>query len=273
MRTSAREELLAVARSLVGALLLGVPLLYTMETWWLGWRLPAWLMLAYSLGGLAFISLVAHVSGYRRRERHDEPPFLRELRAFARLFATSLVAGVLVLLLLGIPEDGAGAADLLRLTLLQIVPLGLGASLTNLLLEGAEEDDEDVGFLKEAGTFAAGALFFALPIAPTEEMELIAAHAGPGRIALLIVTSLVLTYLTLYVLRFRGHRGRLAGAASALEQAGETAAGYAIAFLVAAGLLAGFGHFLDVTLSEAVQETAALAFVGCLGGAAGRVVI
>lgn len=265
---SARDLVLDAARSLVGSLLLGMPLLYTMETWWLAWRLPAWLILAYAVGGLAVISLVSHHVG--ARAHHHRSGLVGELQAFAQLFATSFLAAVLVLLLLGIPEVVSPAPDLLRLALLQVVPLGLGATLTELALERAEAEENESSFIREAAVFAAGALFFSLPAAPTEEMQLIAAHAGAKRLALVVVASLALTYLTLYVLEFRGHSGRADGV---LVQVGETAAAYVIALLVALGLLAGFGHLLQATFAEAMQETVTLGFVASLGGAAARVVL
>ena len=274
MAGKARRRLLDLARSLVGALLLGVPLLYTMETWWLGWRLPAWLLLLYSVGGLVVISVLTHFVGYHKEDHPDGSRVVQEAKAFLELFATSFVAGVIVLLLMGIPQDRFASPDVLRLALIEVVPLGLGASLTNLALSSAEDEQEDGSdFVKEGATFAVGAVFFALPIAPTEEMQLIAAHAGPWRLVALLLASLVITHLTLYVLNFRGHAGRHKGAGSFLVQAGETMTGYAIALVVSLGLLGGFGHLLEANLSETLQEGVTLAFVASLGGAAARVVV
>lgn len=263
-----------LARSAIGAVNIGLPLLYTMETWWLAWRLPAWLLLAFAIGGLLAIAAVTIAVGIDPREEGRVTPLRRLPRAFVELLFTSFVTAYAVLLLFGIVEWGDSLQDVARLGLVQVVPLGLGAAIANALLKGTDdEEDGPPPFAKEMATFALGAALFSMNIAPTEEMELMAAHAGWWRLLLVAAVSVVATYLVLYHFEFKGRSGRLAGMGAKHLQWGETLAGYAIALAVAAGLLFGYGHFLDATWEEAVQKTVVLSMSAAFGGAAARVVI
>lgn len=269
----AKRQARDLARGTIGALLLGMPLLYTMETWWLGWRLPAGLLLAYALGGLGVVMVAVHHVGFHERGVERDRSALAQLGDFLELLASSLAAALVVLALFGIVAWGDRPEQVVRLALVQVVPLGLGAAITNRALAHAEGDASSHGFRGEMATFAVGALFFSFPAAPTEEMQLIAAHAGPWRLALVVVASLLLTYLALYVLEFRGKAGRAQAMGSRTLQFGETAAGYVLALLLSALLLAGFGHFQGVTFHEGVQLTIVLGLLASLGGAAARVVV
>lgn len=262
------------ARSAIGAINFGMPLLYTMETWWLAWRLPTWLILVFALFGLAAIAVAGDLIGISEREQDRPTPLRRFVTQFVELLLTSLVVSYAVLFLFGIVDRGDSFQEVTRLGLMQVVPLGLGASIANALFReragGASQSPPS--FRKEMATFALGAALFAFNVAPTEEMELMAAHAGWWRLLLVAVVSLVVTYLVLYELEFRGRAGRVMGMTPTLRW-GETFSGYAIALAVSAALLFGYGHFLGVPLEEGVQQTIALSMVAAFGGAAARVVI
>lgn len=274
MNGSVRKKLHDLGRAIIGAMMLGMPLLYTMETWWLGWRLPAWLLLAWAILGLVVISVVVHFVGFRKNVDERKQPWWMEVTDFFELLATSFIAGLIVLYMFGIAEWGDDLGQVVRLGLVEVVPLGLGAAITNRALAGAENADGATKFGHEMGIFALGALFFAFNVAPTEEMELMAAHAGPLRLVIVIFASLLLAYLALYELQFRGSAGRVSGAESKWLQVGETVTGYAISVLVSAALLWAYGHFQDtITPMEMAQKTVVLAFIGSLGGAAARVVM
>lgn len=277
MVRSTRAVLRDLGRSIVGALLLGVPLIYTMETWWLAWRMPAYALLLFAFGGLAAVLVTTRYIGFHEEVAGREETLRDVLEDFLELTFSSFVAAYSVLLLFGILETGDSINEAVRLGLIQIVPLGLGAAIANRVLRAGEEDDQK-GFFEEMAIFALGAAFFAFPASPTEEMELMAAHAGWWRLAVLVLASIVVTYLVLYELEFRGHRGRTAGARGAGPKGlgarlGETIAGYCVALLVGGALLAGYGHFVSVTFAEAVQQLVVVGFLASLGGAAARVVI
>jgi putative integral membrane protein (TIGR02587 family) len=260
-------------RSIVGGLILGLPLLYTMETWWLAWRLPAWLLLSFALGGLVLILVAVRFVGWRK-DHPGKSPLRVAVRDFFDLVLHSFVGAYLVLLLFGVIELNTPWPEVVRHAAVQVVPFGLGAAIANRALK---EDGNGNGggrtVRKEAATFAIGGIFFALPIAPTEEMELMAAHAGWWRLALVPVLAILLTYLALYELQLRGSAARSDGAGRPLYQVGEVFGGYVLALGLAALMLAGLGHFVMGSYEEIVQKTVVLSFVTSIGGAAARVVI
>ena len=276
MRRKARQFGQDFARSTIGALNLGMPLLYTMETWWLAWRLPIWVLGAFAFGGLAVIALATNFVGFEGSRPGRDKSWGRLAQDFVTLMLSTFVAAYAVLLLFGIVELGDPAQDVVRHGLIQVVPLGLGAAIANVVFQSVDkekEQGETPSFGKEAATFGLGAAFFAFSVAPTEEMELMAAHAGWWRLVLVAAGTLVFTYLVLYVIEFRGRAGRLAGMQSRWLQWGETLVGYAIALAVSVFLLFGYGHLLDVTPPEMVQKTVVLSMIASFGGAAARVVV
>lgn len=258
-------------RGVVGALLIGTPLLFTMETWWLGGRLPAWTILLFAAGGLLAIMASVRVGGFREKERTGPASLLDWARQFTELVLQSFLAGLVVLFLFGILEFGDPLVLVARLALLELVPLGFGAALANTILKDGG-DGQHAPFPKDVAVFALGALFFTLPIAPTEEMPLMAAHAGWWRLCAVVVASLLVTYLTLYELGFRGERGRARRNRPVLH-VGQTFLVYATGLAISALLLAGYGHFHGAPPAVWVQTTVVLGFAAAMGGATAQVVL
>lgn len=273
MPRRARSVLEDLARSTIGALNLGMPLLYTMETWWLAWRLPLWILATFAFIGVIGIVVADELVGFQEDAKKKRAPLPRLVQSVVELILSTLAAALVVLFLFGIVEWGDPLGDLMRHGLIQLVPLGLGASIANIVFRATDNEEDPPTFLKEMATFALGAAFFAFSIAPTEEMELMAAHAGWWRLAFVVLFTIAFTYVVLYVIEFRGHRGRMAGMESAWLRIGETMAGYAVALAVSAFLLFGYGHFQDAPFALVVQETVVLSLVAAFGGAAARVVV
>lgn len=120
--------------------------------------------------------------------------------------------------------------------------------------------------------FAIGALFVSITMAPTDEMELMAAYASWPRLALVLVSSLLVTYLVLFELEFRGHESRTSRH-DKLDQVGHTFVMYAVGTVTAAGLLAAFGQFEGKPVAVWVQLTIVLAFPASIGASSARVVL
>lgn len=264
-----REVMRDAGRGVVGGLLLGMPLLYTMEVWWLAGRLDTWHLLGYAFGSLALVLATVHLVGFR--PDHEGPGAWKvAVEDFAELLLHAFAAAFGILFLFGLVEWGDPVQIVARMGVMQILPIGFGAALANHALATRDETTREESLVREMATFAAGALFFTLPASPTEEMDLMAAHAGWWRLLLVCGASVVLCYLALYELRFRGEGGR---ERNPLWRWGETFAGYIVALVVCGLLLLGFGQFSGATVEEMVQKTVVLSFLGSLGGAAARVVL
>jgi len=176
------------------------------------------------------------------------------------------------LALLGVLDLTDPLPVVVRTILVQVVPLAFGASLANELLSGDQEEISEASFPASLGVFALGAVFFAAPIAPTNEVAVLAAGASWPRIGAILLTSLVVTYLILYELEFRGQRARLEQR-SLRRRIGQTCMLYVVGLAVAAGMLLAIGEAGVQPFATAVRRTIVLGFPAAVGASAARVVL
>ncbi len=270
-------------RGVTGALVVsGVTILLTVEMWWLARQRPASNMIAYAVIGLGVVLFITRSSGFRVEEEDENNPEYDPVRLtvnFAELVLQSVVAAVVVLFVYGVIDASSSLHVVARTALLQVVPLGFGAALANRLLHEAEDGDDDSAeertLHENVAVFAAGAIFFSLPLGASIEMNILAANADWPRMAAIIALSLLITYLILYELEFRGQSRRRSEERERREmiiQAGQTCIVYAVGVGVSALLLWGFGY-LTFTLAVNVQKVVVLSFPTTVGGAAARVIL
>ena len=62
--TTSAQYAVALSRAFAGALIFGLPLLLTMEMWWLGFYLEPWRLAQLSLVNLAVLYGMSRVSGF-----------------------------------------------------------------------------------------------------------------------------------------------------------------------------------------------------------------
>lgn len=178
-----------------------------------------------------------------------------------------------VLLLFGIVDLGDSAFLVARLGLLFVVPLGFGAALANALLKASDEEQRsERPFYRHLGVFAIGAVFVSMTMAPTDEMPLMAAYASWPRLALILVLSVVVAYLMLFELEFRGHAARTTDS-TAIDQWGHAFVTCAVGLVVAGSLLAAFGQFRQSSVVVWVQMIVVLGFPASIGASGARVVL
>lgn len=268
------QELRDQIRGITGALLIvGLTFHYTMETWWLGWTLPLPYLVGYALVGLTGVVLISRVIGFHKKEQTGQRnPWWQALVDFSQILMQSFIASYTILLLLGIIDLNSSIDQVLRLGLIEVVPLGFGAALGNRLLGNKEEQQmRESRFPQNLAVFTVGAIFLASTIAPTQEIELISVHMDWPRHSLLIVLSLILVYLILYELEFKGQQSRINRELQI--QVGTVFIVYAVSAAVSFSMLLAFGHFIDATIALMYQETVVLAFPASLGAAAAEVLV
>lgn len=271
MARSAVDVLRTQGRGITGALLVvGVATLYTMETWWIAWRLPTIHLLLYALGGLLCVFLVMRSVGFR--EGGERESLVRTAVDFSELVVQSVAAATLALLLFGVADGDSTVLSVVRLALVQAVPLGFGASLANVLLSEREDGTEEADFPRNVPIFALGAAFVVFPVAPTEEMRVIAVEAGTLRLSLLVVLSVVVVHLILHELEYQDQQYRVADR-SAVYQFGLAFLVYAVGLVVSSAFLLGFGQFDGATTFEAAQLVVVLTFPASVGASGAEVVL
>lgn len=281
--TSVDRVLRNQVRGVTGALVVsGVTMLLTAELWWLAAERPPSHLIVYAVVGLTVVLLVTRSSGFRVEEEGDRDPSrydpVRLGVDFAQLVLQSVVAAVGVLALYGVVDSTTSPHLVARMVLLLVVPLGFGAALANRLLRETQEqrdrDSADEQTLREnVSVFAAGAIFFTMPLGASLEMRVLATTAGWARLAAVLVTSVILAYLILYELEFRGQSRRTRDWRWAEPtHVGEACVVVAVGAAVSTLLLWGFGYLTYSPVVDA-QLVVVLTFPTTVGGAAARVVL
>lgn len=272
MATSATTVLREQGRGVTGALLIaGLAVLHTMETWWLGWELPLVHLLVYAVVGLGVVFAITHVVGFREDDGASAS-FRSVVVDFSELVVQSLAAALVVLFAFGVITVDSAPLTVVRLLLVQVVPLGFGAALANALLQDADGAAGSKPFPTTLGTFALGAVFVTIPLAPTQEIVVIAQRTGWPRLAGLMVLSVLGVHLVLHELEFRGHARRVRGR-STPYQVGTAFVVYAVALLVSVALLAAFQQFSGTPPRAALQLVVVHAFPASIGASGGEVVL
>ena len=261
-----------LARAFAGAVIFALPLLMTMEMWWLAFSIPPWRMALLLLLFFPFLVALSWHAGF-------EPTFSWKDDVLDALvaYAVAFVASALVLALLGQLTPDMGLREGVGKVALQAVPASIGALLSQSQLgeehAGGQARGGQGGYFSELFIMAVGALFLAFNVAPTEEMLLIALELEPGRGALLALATLVVMHAFVYGAAFRGRPREAAQAPWWSLLARFTVVGYAIALLLSAYLLWTFGRLDGVSLPAAMSQVVVLGFPAALGAAAARLIL
>ena len=282
------HEANALMRGLFGAYLLGIPLVYTMESWQIGHTISMphallFLAVGYTIN-LAFVVY----AGFRSDE--EDAPTRRPYGDALETTAIAAVAATLTLVVLSQAGTGLSPQLFVGKVAVLCLPLGIGASIANQILrrDTAQHDgDGEPGngipadlpsagreLAGDAGAAFAGALFLSLNIAPTEEVELLATELPTLMLPVVLIASLLLTYGIVFTAEFPGQTARLRAVGPLQRPLTETVVAYVIALLTGAGLLWLFGRIsLDTPWHVAYSQVIILGLPASIGAAAGRLAL
>lgn len=266
-----REFAIGLARAYGGAVIFGLPLLMTMEMWWLGFYMPAWRLALLVALFTPFLVGLSHLAGFEPTLRWRDA-LIDALVAYA----VGCSSSALVLLLFGLVSPGMSAREIIGKIALQAVPASIGALLAQSQLgdrkAGQANRADSAGYASELFIMAAGALFLAFNIAPTQEIQEIGAHFGPLRCLAVIAMALVVTHAFVYTVAFRGRppRPKVAWWLLVLRF---TIPGYVLAMLLSAFLLWCFGRITSTAPLPALQQVIVLSVPAAIGAAAARLIL
>jgi len=263
-----RDYLPDLGRAFAGALIFTIPLLMTMEMWEQGVAIEPHRLLLFIGAGLPLLYGLAYYAGFSRRRG-----LVNDLLDTAVALAVGFMTAFAMLSLFGVLTPGDPATQVIGMIALQAVPGAMGALLARrqLALDGGGATDESrASYPGELFLMAVGALFFALNVAPTEEMVLIAYKATPWHALALVLVSVTLLHLIVYKAGFAGQ-----------EEAGHpwraflhfSLPGYAIALGISLFALYVFGRTDGHSLEGVVQAMIVLGFPASLGAAAARLLV
>jgi putative integral membrane protein (TIGR02587 family) len=263
-----------------GGLIVGLPLLFTMEMWSHSFVLPSWKILV--LLAIAFVIVIGYnaVSGFRRdRSWTDLLVDSVETLGIAAVVATA------ALVILGRIGPGIDLRDAVGKVALETIPIAFGVSLagTQLARPGGDEEMQERGSAAadaaNVGSFgrlfvaAGGALLFALNVAPTEEPMLLGVEAAPWMLLAAIVASMLVTLAIVFYADFRGGVAASGDRGPLATPLGETLAAYVVSLFVSLVLLWAFGRTDGTAASVIAAQTVMLAVVASFGAALGRLIV
>lgn len=271
-----QRSLSGLGRALAGSLVFAMPMLMTMEMWELGAyvdRLKLALLLGFTLPLLIGL---AHFIGFEATFNWRE-----DARDALVAIAVAALAAAGTLALFGAIGPGMTVDEIIGAIALQTVPASIGALLASGQFggEGNRGNDPDSqssgpeGYASELFFMVAGALFFSLNVAPTEEMVLIAYRIGPLQELLLVVASILAMHGFVYLVEFRGQHSRPDEATFWLLFFRFTVVGYALVLVISAYVLWTFGRLEGISLADALSSIIVLALPGAIGAAGARVLL
>lgn len=261
-----------LARAYGGAVLFSLPLMMTMEMWWLGFYMNPLRLALLIVVLIPVLVALSHIAGFEETfEWRDD--LLDSLVAYAVGFS----AGAVMLVLFSVVDAGMSWREIVGKISLQAVPGSIGAMLAQSQLGGAKASRPAARrrterYTQEVFLMGIGSLFLAFNVAPTEEMVLISYKMTEWDAVLLALLSLVIMHAFVYAVQFSGqHRRRPGARLSPLLS--YTVVGYALALLISLYVLWTFGRTENVSAEQAVMMMLVLGFPAAIGAAAARLIL
>lgn len=285
-----RQEFNNLVRGISGGFLFGIPLLYTMEVWWIGSSVePLRLLIAIALT-FTIVFLLNQTTGFRNTsDVRFRDAVIDSVEAIALgIFCTSCVLVLFQEITLNTPLGEA-----LGKLIYESVPFALGVALSNQLLndESDEKQEQQEEQSKESkkqavrskqldstvadvGATLIGGIIIAFSIAPTDEVPMLAASTSGPWLLGLVFASLLISYAIVFAANFSNQNKRQQQKGIFQDPFSETVISYLVS-LIAAALMLWF--FDKLTLSDPwsiwLRYTLILGLPTTVGGAAGRLAV
>lgn len=280
------HELRDALRGVCGGMLFGVPLLYTQEVWYVGSYTRAPRLLGMLLLALAPVFFLAHTAGFRTSR---DVRYRDAAKDSVEALGLAIVCAAGVLLLLRQVTTQTPAAPALGRIVIEAVPFAIGMALSRHFLAGAPDEgqDPDEGrrhshgrlpstnpTVADLGATAIGAIFVALNIAPTDEVQIIAATMTPAWLLGVLLASLVISYCIVFMAGFGDQQRRRRQQGVLQHPLTETVVSYLVSLLMAAAMLWFFQRLeLGDPWPLALTYVVVLGLPSAIGGAAGRLAV
>lgn len=264
--------LTGLGRGVAGALLFALPMFMTMEMWTLGFSVDRFRLFLLLVLNIPLLVLLAHRLGFEKTFSWRE-----DLRDAMIAYGIGILTSAIVLLAIGVIEDGISPARTAANIALQSVPASIGALLGRSQLNGddgdQDETEHETGYAGEIFMMMVGALFLSLNVAPTEEVILIAYRMTPWHGAAVLLLSIALMHGFVYALSFKGGHELEPQTPWWHAFVRFTLPGYVIATLVSLYCLWTFDQFADTAAPQILMKMIVLAFPAAIGAAAARLIL
>jgi putative integral membrane protein (TIGR02587 family) len=280
-RERVNRFLVGIARGVAGALLFSIPMLMTMEMWFLGFYMERERLLLLLVLNLPLLVGLSHRIGFEHTATWRE-----SARDAIVAYGMGVLASALILVLLGVITVDMAPREWVGMVAVQAVPASIGALLGRSQLSMRDDDDSEddeeeddpreapkTSYATELFMMAVGALFLSLNLAPTEEMILLAHKMTSWHALGLLTLSIFLMHGFVYALAFRGGHSLAEGTPGWHAFIRFTLPGYVVALAVSLYALWTFGRLDDLGTAQAILTVVVLSFPAAIGAAAARLIL
>ncbi|NJR37556.1 MAG: TIGR02587 family membrane protein [Leptolyngbyaceae cyanobacterium CSU_1_4] len=283
------REVEDITRGACGGFLFGIPLLYTMEVWWIGSTVSPPLMLLAIATTWTVVFFLNRTEGFRRTTKVS---FTNAARDTVEAVVIGLVCTGIMLVILQEVTLQTQLSEALGKVIFESVPFSLGVALSNQFLSSNPEENrvqsskqnstaqvearqpEISETLADIGATLIGAIIIAFSIAPTDEIPMLAAATSAVWLLATVVISLIISYGIVFEANFANKTKRQQQRGLFQSPLSETIMSYLLS-LVAAAMMLWFFQQLDFSDPGAMwlSYTLLLGLPATIGGAAGRLAI
>jgi putative integral membrane protein (TIGR02587 family) len=282
-RSGLSRELEEIVRGACGGFLFGIPLIYTMEVWWIGSKVSPLLMLIAIVSTGMVVFFLNHTEGFRR---NADTSLGAAARDTVEAIAIGLVCTTITLAILQevkLETQWSGAVGKI---IFESIPFSLGVALSNQFLSGGDDDrtqpsqpnkssdiSHDATFA-DIGAALIGSVIIAFSIAPTDEIPMLAAATSEPWLICTIGVSLLISYGIVFEANFANKSQRQQQEGIFQSPLSETIMCYLVSLGTSAIMLLFF-HQLDFSdpISMWISYTLLLGLPATIGGAAGRLAL
>ncbi|NKN36220.1 TIGR02587 family membrane protein [Agrobacterium sp. a22-2] len=275
-RLKRNRFVMGLARGLAGALLFALPMLMTMEMWYLGFYISRERLLLLMLLNIPLLIVLSHRIGFEKTLTWREA-----IRDATVAYGIGVLASAVILTAFGLLKGDMPLGEWIGKIAIQSVPASIGAMLGRSQLAGNVDDDEDdepeqerqTSYGGELFLMAAGALFLSLNVAPTEEMIVLAYKMTPWHALAILALSIGLMHGFVYAVSFEGGHELSPETPWWHAFIRFTLPGYAIALAISLYALWTFERINDTASVEIIISMIVLGFPAALGAAAARLIL
>lgn len=277
-----RNELNDVIRGASGGFLFGIPLLYTMEVWWIGSSAHMVRLFMAMLLTFVIVFMLNRTAGFRQTsDIYAIDAAIDSVEAMA----IGLVCAGLMLILIQEITVKTPLNEAIGKLIYVSTPFTLGVALANQFLSSQDDEakkndapasDHAIfnATFSDIGSTLIGSIIIAFNIAPTDEIPTIAAAVNGLWLLAVMTASLLVSYAIVFAAGFTNQQKRHQQEGLFQNPYNETLISYLVSLLAASMMLVFFDklHWQDpwhLWLSYSII----LGLPATIGGAAGRLAI
>lgn len=286
-----RQEARDLLRGAAGGFLFGIPLVYTMEVWWIGSSVSPPMMLVAIAASLAVVFTLSLTAGFRQRRATT---LFKAFSDTLNAVAIGLLSAAALLVLLQEITLQTQLRESLGKIIYESVPFALGASLASQFLssESATKSANPEQLpasrsiqrffpannlnetFADIGAALVGALIVAFSIAPTEEVPTVVGAVNGAALLAVVLVSLGISYIIVFEANFTRQQARQMQQGLFQSPLSETVMAYLVSLLAAAVMLCFFQQIdLMTPWGVAFRHILVLGLPATIGGAAGRLAL